>query len=871
MKTRHIYYIPLALLFVVAVTFQTRFTMDAVRQLFWRSEMARPPLSTQHEIHTQRADQSINYISPEAIEAGVHKGDLLVSVNGEPYTGSAILQGTIARAHPGDPITFTIRHPETEGQTREETITLKLAPLDYRQNFVSVLIFVVMFLVMPIFCLLLGFWVTVLRPRDPLAWLLLALMLSFSQLIPRTNMAGWEWWLRGLAVLYHTFFFSSWPLWMFLFGLYFPGRLVYDRRFPWAKWVLIVPLTISILTDLVTELGSVENFAAVAPLIRLFKPFDSIFTVVQMVAIGFFFAGLGIQHGMATTPDAKRRLKLMRVGTTISMMPMFILVLYSIYRGVANPFANISVWVAAPTLLLLFVFPLTLAYVIVVHRAMDVRVVLRQGVQYAFARNGVRVLQVILSAIIIYAAATLSLQPDTNRPQKITAIAIGIAFVFLIGRVSERLRAWTDRRFFREAYNAEQILSDLGEKVRTMVETAPLLKMVSQSISESLHVPRVAMLLKEGSAYRPAHFLGYEQTPPVSFNEEAATVEKLKGENEPVLVYADDDDSWVNQIPDIDGERVMLASLETQLLLPLSVKEKLPGFISLGPKQSEEPYSSTDLRLLQSVATQTGLALENSQLTAAIASEVAQRERLNREVEIAREVQERLFPQDCPPVEGLDYGGACRPALGVGGDYYDFLLLPGETFGIAIGDVSGKGISAALLMASLQASLRGQAISGTKDLAQLMSNVNRLVYDASSSNRYATFFYAQYDPTSRALTYVNAGHNPPMIFRQTNDSLEVLRLEAGGVVVGLLPNFLYQQETITLNPGDILVGFTDGISEAMNLSEEEWGEEQLMETVKACEGLTASEMITRLVEAADAFAAGAKQHDDMTLVVVRVV
>ncbi|PYS47485.1 MAG: hypothetical protein DMF68_15870, partial [Acidobacteria bacterium] len=574
--------------------------------------------------------------------------------------------------------------------------------------------------------------------------------------------------------------------------------------------------------------------------------------------------------GATKIPDARRRLKLLTTGTTLSLAPLFILIIVGLVRGRGTS-ENVSPWLFMPALLLLFLFPLTLAYVIVVHRAMDVRVAIRQGVQYALARNGVRVIQVLLSAVIIFVAASLIASSTANRPQKIAVMATGVALVFLLQGVAEKLRRWVDRRFFREAYNAEQILSDLSEKVRTIVETGPLLKTVAERISESLHVRRVALMLRENGSYRPAHALGYDAPLPVTFPEQAATVRQLRSTREPVLVYSDDTDSWVYKTPGMDGERQMLEELDTQLLLPLSVKENLPGFISLGPKQSEEPYSNTDLRLLQSVATQTGLALENSQLTAAIASEVAQRERLNREVEIAREVQERLFPQNLPEIEGLDYSGACRPALGVGGDYYDFLLLPGGNFGIAVGDVSGKGIAAALLMASLQASLRGQAVMGANDLAALMSTVNRLVYDASAENRYATFFYAQYDPSVRRLAYVNAGHNPPIILRTTDDKKEVLRLDAGGVVVGLLPDFEYQQASIQLERGDLLIGFTDGISEAMNPSEEEWGEEKLVEAAKACDHMCAAEIIKRLVSAADEFAAGAKQHDDMTLVVVRIV
>jgi phosphoserine phosphatase RsbU/P len=271
------------------------------------------------------------------------------------------------------------------------------------------------------------------------------------------------------------------------------------------------------------------------------------------------------------------------------------------------------------------------------------------------------------------------------------------------------------------------------------------------------------------------------------------------------------------------------------------------------------------------VAIQTGLALENSRLTEAIATEAGQRERMNRELEIAREVQERLFPQEFPKVEGLEYYGACRPALGVGGDYYDFLELEGGKFGIAIGDVSGKGIGASLMMASLQASLRGQAIHSKDDLAGLMARVNKLVYETSTTNRYATFFHAQYDPETRKLIYVNAGHNPPYLLRKNGDGTEVIMLTEGGAVVGMLPPMLvnYTQGDVVLQSGDLLVGFTDGISEAMNPDEEEWGEEAMLEELKTLEGRSCREILEHIVAAADRFASGAKQHDDMTMIVLR--
>ena len=265
---------------------------------------------------------------------------------------------------------------------------------------------------------------------------------------------------------------------------------------------------------------------------------------------------------------------------------------------------------------------------------------------------------------------------------------------------------------------------------------------------------------------------------------------------------------------------------------------------------------------------QTALAQEVARLTTAIGREMAQRERLNRELEIAREVQEHLFPQRLPQVPGLDYCGQCRPAREVGGDYYDFLELPNGRLGIAIGDVSGKGVGAALMMASLEASLRALA-PVIEDAAELIDRVNTLVDQASSANLFATLFYAQYDARSRRLSYVNAGHNPPVVLRKSGESYQTLRLETGGPVVGLLTH-RYERGVFSHEPGDMVVLFTDGVSESMNVRFEEWGEERMIELAKSFHALPAQEGLRRILGAAQAFAAGAAQHDDMTLVVLRI-
>jgi sigma-B regulation protein RsbU (phosphoserine phosphatase) len=328
-----------------------------------------------------------------------------------------------------------------------------------------------------------------------------------------------------------------------------------------------------------------------------------------------------------------------------------------------------------------------------------------------------------------------------------------------------------------------------------------------------------------------------------------------------------------------DEERAALQDLSAELLVPLPGRNRLLGMMTLGPKRSEEPYSRTDRQLLQSVASQTGLALENAELLQNLTAEITQRERISSEIEIARDVQQRLFPQSYPEIAGLDLAGHCRPAQAVGGDYYDLFATVssgsnGEEsrLGLAIGDISGKGISASLLMASLRAGLRIVARMDTtpagRDLTQMMRQVNRLVFESSASNRYATFFFGELDPQTRLLTFVNAGHNPPLLLRGS----EAIPLPPTGMVIGLLEDAGFGQTTIQLQPGDVLLAYTDGISEAMNAAEEEWGEEAMLQAAKTLVNdpgcaWSAESLVDCLFREADRFTAGAPQHDDMTVVV----
>ena len=855
-------YCVLAFLFAITVAYEVPYLHDTLRD-----ERRRVPFFTM-ETATDRVD----IVTKEAAEAGIRTGDEVLSIGGRPYEGLGDWAQPFAATSIGGSIPVVLRSsdPSSPGE-RTVVLPVAAAAMDvWRLAGVLTLYFL-----LPAICVLLGFWVTFQRPRDPMAWLLLALMLTFPHIFESYKAEAWPPGWREAAMFYHASLGSLLPLVMFLFGRLFPepfpAGTLWDKTWKVLQWVLAVPFTIFAMIGAIELVIDLSSYRSAVVLERATHPFDRVLQAMVYLLIGSFFAAMGVKYGISRSPDARRRLRILCWGAAIAWTPALLVTLYPRLQGksVANVFPQ---WLILAALAPLVLFPLTLAYVIVVQKAMDVSVALRQGLQYALAKNGVRVLQVASVIAVALAAGEILSDPSHGRVIKTGVILFGIVIVLRIRKIADQLRAWIDRRFFREAYDAEHVLAELSEQVRTMVEPKSLVETVTARISETLHVPQVAVLLEADGPYRPAYAMGYGDLPDVAFSAATGTTILLQKQREPARVYLNDRDSWLYRDIDVtDEERGKLARLRSELLLPLAVRDKLLGFISLGPKKSEEPYTGSDIRLLKSVAAQAGLALENANLMREIADEIAQRERLNREVEIAREVQERLFPQILPAIAGLDYAGHCRPALGVGGDYYDFLALPQGHLGVAIGDVSGKGIAAALMMASLQASLRGEATRAPENLAAAVSNINRLVYETSAENRYATFFYGQYDPATCTFDYVNAGHNPPMLFHCSNGKWSVTRLDIGGTVVGLIKSFPYQQASVPLTPGDILVAYTDGISEAMNASDEEWGEDRMMKTIDNCAHLPAHEILERVFTAADAFVAGAKQHDDMTLVVLRAV
>ena len=247
-----------------------------------------------------------------------------------------------------------------------------------------------------------------------------------------------------------------------------------------------------------------------------------------------------------------------------------------------------------------------------------------------------------------------------------------------------------------------------------------------------------------------------------------------------------------------------------------------------------------------------------------------EKERLQSELEIAREVQNQLFPKDPPELRTAQVRGVCHPARMVSGDYYDFVPLSDSTLALAIGDVAGKGISAALLMAAIQSTMRTQLTSGANQdqvsTARVVSQLNKQLYANTSPEKYATFYFGLYDEARSVLKYTNAGHLPPILLRDGQPAAE---LEVTGTVVGAFPFSRYEEQEIELCSGDILVAYTDGVVEPENPYGEQFGEERLKELLVKYSGRTSNEIIAHVMEAVEEWTASSELQDDMTMLVVR--
>ena len=301
--------------------------------------------------------------------------------------------------------------------------------------------------------------------------------------------------------------------------------------------------------------------------------------------------------------------------------------------------------------------------------------------------------------------------------------------------------------------------------------------------------------------------------------------------------------------------------IQSLLCVPMKLKGRLIGVVNVFNKTGGAAFTVDDQRLLSIIATQSAQVLENARLM----EERKALEILQEELRLAREIQRNLLPKEAPGVDGYGLAGHSEPAKRVGGDYFDYLDLGNQRLGLCVADVSGKGITAALLMSNVQATIRGQARLAP-DAGACMSHSNEMLYASTDSNKFVTMFYGVLDTANHRLEFCNAGHNPPIML---SDGGESTLLETGGPVLGVMPGFPYEWNEVEFRPGWTLLVYSDGFSEALNRRLEEFGDDRLRKSAEDHASLRPDDLVKTLLAEVSEFCGDAPQADDMTMMAIR--
>ncbi len=490
-------------------------------------------------------------------------------------------------------------------------------------------------------------------------------------------------------------------------------------------------------------------------------------------------------------------------------------------------------------------------YAIIRYQFLDVRLIVRQSVVYT-----------ITSAIIV-GAYLLILSQFTKLLQDIfdqdtpflPAIFIILALIFfqpIMNQVDNFLKKF----FIKGKVDIRYVTEEIARELTSILDPEKLRDSVVRILREEMLIEKVRLCLK-------------------SENDQSLVLLPQPGDTSPEMTYSINDSlteemvrrgrpALLEEYKSIEKESPLLDGLEKmgyQMIAPLINRGEIEGFIALSNKISGYNYNYEDITTLNILSNQLVVAMSNARLY----QESLEKQRLEEELSLARQIQKDLLPKSLPSGEDFEIAAYSEPSRYVGGDFYDFLQTRRDTTGIVVADVSGKGIPAALMVSQIQAMLRSE-VRNTDSLAKILKNVNFLMATTTSSEKFVTLFYADFDQRNHELHYVNAGHNYPIVIH-TDGSHSFLT--EGGLLIGAFPEASYKSDRISLSPGDLVFFYTDGVNEAFDRDGNQFGEDRLLELIKSLRDQSAREITEKVVDEIKEFSSGEIPQDDMTVVALK--
>ena len=530
------------------------------------------------------------------------------------------------------------------------------------------------------------------------------------------------------------------------------------------------------------------------------------------------------------------------------------------YFTLALLFRLVSLGVFA---LALVIFPLFLAIAILRYRLWDIGVVVNRTLVYGGMTS---------SLVVIYFGSVVLLQlafkEITDRGGPLAIVISTLAIAALFQPVRRRAQGFIDRRFYRRKYDAAQTVAAFSARLRDEVDLSRLSQELVEVVEETMEPDHVSLWLREPGRQIVGGDGGAPQAadaPVVAWPRQPAVEAVEIAPNDPVVAYFQGAEGVV-EIDKLHLDSAGVGALReagVKMVVPLVSQGELVGLLNLGSRLSQQEYSTDDHKLLTDLATQAAPAVWVAQLVRQQQDEAQARERIEQELRIARFIQQTLLPKDVPTIKGWHLAAHYQPAREVGGDFYDFFDLPGGRLGLVVGDVTDKGVPAALIMATTRTIVRSAAERFASP-GQVLQRANDLILPDIPANMFVTCLYAVLDPASGRLQYANAGHDLPYL--RCGRGVEEFR--ATGMPLGLMPGMTYEEKEIEMVPGECVLLYSDGLVEAHNPQREMFGFPRLQEMMTKHPG-GASLIEFLLGELKEFTGAGWEQEDDVTLVTLQ--
>ena len=765
-------------------------------------------------------------------QAGVKDGDILVKIDGQSFSRDLDAQAIINRLS-GTYAMYTIERQGVQFDTR--ILILKSINLTFLSQFLFGLGF-----------LLVGFVVVMVKPQGKLQRMFgnfsILSMLFFGLYVlnigPQTD-PSWRLYILGTFFVIGSIFAP--PLFVRFF-LFFPIK---RKGHESIRLIILLYGLSTLLTIGLIILGR-------WPDLRQYG------AVLFFSRYGFFFTGFIIfiwSYFVYVPKDRRSPLRPVLIGVAIGIgMFAYALVVQGFY-----PFAAfLNPTILLPVLLLALV-PVSFGYAIFRHRLMDVDVVIRRSLIYGAVTASLAALY-LLSVYGIGALVNYLYGQEENQILSVVSLVV-IAFVF--DPVKQRFQKGIDRLFFRERYDYQRALLEFTQELPRLMEMENILHSIINRLSTTMHIDRLSVFIcgeQEGCRTAAKNVSEADYT----FSDGDQTLMALlQKTRKPVDLHLLGDEYDQTDLKEDEKHKLLQAGIV--LSIPMFLQDRLIGFINVGPKMSGKVYSQEDINLLATVAAQAAIAIENSRLHK---SEVEQ-QRTKEELDLARKIQQGLFPKTNPEIPGLDITGVSMPALSVGGDYYDFIQLGNRKILAVVADVSGKGMSAALYMSKIQGMVQ-LAAHMYKTPKEMLININRRIFAGMDRRSFITMILALFDLEKKEVRICRAGHNKALVTVGKN----VQFLEGGGIGLGLERGPIFEdaieEVKIHLKPESLFLFYTDGITEAMNDTKEQLGEEAIIDILNRNRHLSAERIQQAILRAVGKFRGSAEQHDDVTMVVVKV-